>query len=199
MNKMINLTKMSLLLLLAVAVTSCQEDTKTVEKEVVKEIYKPTDIQVLKAQYDLQSGLVTKNLTGINDEEGDKQINNSNSLTWIVGHTVDIQYNLAMLLGVASENPYAEQFGFGKPFDSNADYPALSKMTADFDALTPKVSTALSNLTEEQLNNKTPFPIPFPEQTMRGLYAFQMHHFGYELGQIGLYRKFLGKSAFSYQ
>lgn len=197
MNK--TLVKGLAVMVLSIGVISCQGKTETVEKEVIKEVYKPTDVQVIKAQYDLQANLFSKNLDGISDTEADKRVNNANSLAWIAGHTVDIQYNLAMLLGLTTENPYAEQFGFGKPFDASADYPPLSQMQKDLDALTPKISEALSNLTEEQLDAKAPFQIPFPEQTMRGLYAFQMHHLGYELGQIGLYRKFLGKSAFGYQ
>lgn len=200
MRTIINLRRLPAVLLLLVVMVSCQEqEPKTVEKEVIKEVYKPMDIQVLKAQYDLQASIFSKNLDGITDAEANKRINNANSLAWIAGHTVDIQYNLAMLLGLATENPYAEQFAFGKTFDPKADYPTLSKLKADWEALTPKISAALSNLTEEQLNAKPPFTIPFPEQSMRGLYAFQMHHLGYELGQIGLYRKFLGKSAFTYQ
>ncbi len=175
------------------------KEPKTIEKEVIKEIYKPMDRQVLKSQYDLHAGLFSKNLDGITDTEANKRINNANSLTWIVGHTLDIQYNLSMLLGVETQNPYAEQFAFGKKFDPKAQYPSLSKMKSDWDALSPKISEAFGKLTQEQLDTKAPFPIPFPEQTMRGLYAFQMHHLGYEFGQIGLYRKFLGKSSFSYQ
>ena len=101
--------------------------------------------------------------------------------------------------GQAEANPYDEQFAFGKKFDPNTSYPSLAKMKADWDALTPKISKSLENLTEEQLNGESPFPIPFAEQTIRGVYAFQMHHLGYELGQMGLYRKFLEKSSFSYQ
>ncbi|WP_299216102.1 DinB family protein [uncultured Aquimarina sp.] len=194
-----SIIKIAAVLALSIGVVSCMEQKEPLTKEVIKEVYKPTDVQVLKAQYDLQVNLFSKNLKDISDTEADKRINNSNSLAWIAGHTVDIQYNLAMLLGQATENPYAGQFGFGKPFDEEAEYPSLSQMQRDLDVLIPKISEALSSLTEEQLDAKAPFPIPFPEQTMRGLYAFQMHHLGYELGQIGLYRKFLGKSAFSYQ
>ncbi len=191
--------KVLVVLILALTIASCQQKAEKVEKEVIKEVYKPTDIQVLKAQYELQAGLFSKNLNDISDTEADRRINNANSLAWIAGHMVDIQYNLAMLLGQATENPYAEQFAFGKAFDPKADHPSLSKMREDFDVLIPKIAEALGNLTEEQLDSAAPFPLPFPEQTVRGLYGFQMHHLGYELGQIGLYRKFLGKTPFSYQ
>ncbi len=191
-----------LLLMIAIFLLSCNTQTKepnTIEKEVIKEIYKPMDVQVLKTQYDLHAGLFSKNLEGISDEEASKRIDNTNSLSWIVGHTVWIQYSLGQLTGQIVENPYEKQFAFGKQFDPDAQYPTLSKMKKDWDVLSPKISEAIAKLTEEQLNAKAPFPIPFPEQTIRGLYAFQMHHLGYEFGQIGLYRKFLGKSPFNYQ
>ncbi|WP_430966992.1 DinB family protein [Spongiimicrobium sp. 2-473A-2-J] len=191
--------KSIVILALTIGITSCKEQVEVAEKETIKDVSKPKDIQVLKAQYDLQAFLLSKNLSDVTDAEASKHIKNANSLAWIAGHTLDIQYNLAMLLGQANENPYAAQFAFGKKFDPNAFYPQLSKMIADWNALSPKITEALGKLTEEQLNATPPFQIPFPEQTMRGLYAFQMHHLGYELGQIGLYRKFLGKSSFRYQ
>lgn len=186
-------------MVLGITLGACQTEPKTIEKEVILEVSKNLDVQVLKSQYDLHARLFSKNLADISDKEANQRINNSNSLTWIVGHTLDIQYNLAALLGLEVENKYAEQFAFGKPFDPNADYPSLSKMIADWDALSLQISAAFEKLKEEQLNASSPFPLPMSEQTFRGLFAFQMHHLAYEFGQIGLYRKYLGKKPFSYQ
>lgn len=172
--------------------------TETVAAETIA-VASP-DIATIKNQYILQAGLFEKVILNISDEEANQQMSeNTNSLAWIAGHTLDIQYNLAALLGVTTENPYAEQFGFGKPFDPKADYPSLGTMQADWDALTPKITQALDEMTEAQLSAEPPFPIPFPEQSIRGLLGFQMHHLGYEIGQMALYRKFLGKQAMSYQ
>lgn len=158
------------------------------------------DATMIKNQYILQAGLFDKVTKDISDEEANQRINEqTNSLIWIAGHTLDIQYNLAALLGIQTENPYAEQFAFGQPFDPEVDYPSLSKMQADWNALTPKITQALDQLTQEQLAADSPFPIPFPEQSVRGLLGFQMHHLGYEIGQMGLYRRFLDKAAMSYQ
>lgn len=197
--KKIIIKGISIILIAATTISCAEQETKTVEKEVIVEVSKGLDAKTLKLQYDLHANTFSKNLSDISDSEANQRINNSNSLAWIVGHTLDLQYNLAMLTGQATENPYAEQFGFGKPFDAKAKYPSLSKMTKDWEALSPKISEVLGKMTEEQLNGKAPFPLPIAEQTMRGLFAFQMHHLGYEFGQIGLYRKFLGKSGFSYQ
>ncbi len=153
----------------------------------------------LSNQYDFHARLFDNALDGITDEEANRRISdNTNSLAWIAGHTLDIQYNLAALTGVATENPYAAQFAFGSTFDPAADYPSLEKMKRDWNTLSPKISAALAKLTVEQMIADAPFPLPYPEQNIRGLLEFQLHHLAYELGQMGLYRKFLGKPAFSY-
>ena len=150
-------------------------------------------------QYKLNAKLFNNVLVDITDEEANKRISDStNSFAWIAGHTVWIQYSLANLLGITQENPYNENFAFGTKFDTQTDYGSLAKMKADWDSLTPKVTEGLENLTLEQLDTKSPFPIPFEEQTIRGVLGFQMHHLGYEIGQLGLYRRFLNKEAMTY-
>jgi|GEM_PF-291480 len=151
-------------------------------------------------QYILQAQLFQNVVADISDEEADQRISeNTNSFKWIVGHSLDIQYNLAMMLGIRAENPYADSFGFGKPFDPEAKYPSLASMLADWNALSPQIIKAMEDLSTEALQSELPFPIPFPEQNLKGFLAFQMHHLGYEIGQLGLYRRFLAKEAMSYQ
>ena len=160
----------------------------------------PMDIITIKNQYILQASLFDNVTQDISDEEAARRISEqTNSFAWIAGHTLDIQYNLAALLGVAQENPYAEQFSFGKPFDPDATYPSLDQMRSDWQALTPKITEAFDQLSAEQLAAAPPLEIPFPDQSIKGLLGFQMHHLGYELGQMALYRRFLGKEAMSYE
>lgn len=158
------------------------------------------DLLILKHQYALNARLLKNVLESISEEEADRRIGDkTNSIRWITGHFLDIQYNLAMLLGLKDNNPYADQFGFGKPFDPNGAYPALGEMLEDSKGLSPEIENAIAALPRETLNEEAPFPLPYGEQTIRGLLAFQMHHMSYEIGQIGIYRKFLGKSGMSYQ
>lgn len=158
------------------------------------------DVQVLVNLFALNSKIFNNALKNISDKEAQKPINSTtNSISWIAGHTVDTGYNLAAILGISSENPYAADFGFGKPFDPTAKYPSLEKMLADWNALSPKIEAAIGKLTQDQLNADTPFPLPYNEQSIRGLLSFQMHHISYEVGQLGLYRKILGKESLSYQ
>lgn len=140
------------------------------------------------------------NVTGdVTDAEAARRIGEQvNSFAWIAGHALWVQYSLAGLLGLADDNPYAEHFGTGAAFDPSADAPSLSRMRADFDALAPRILAALEALTPDRLDAAAPFPLPVRDQSLRGLLDFQMHHLAYHTGQLGLYRRFLGKAAMSY-
>ncbi|MEL7118630.1 MAG: DinB family protein [Bacteroidota bacterium] len=158
------------------------------------------EIRNIRNQYDLQSRLFNNVMKEVTDENALKRLSdNTNNFAWIAAHTLDLQYNIAMMTGIATENPYAEHFSFGKPFDPDIEFPTMNSLLNDWNGLTPKIQTALAELNEEQLNGELPFPIPFAEQTLKGFLAFQMHHLGYEIGQLGLLRKYLGYDAMSYQ
>lgn len=180
-----------------------KENTENLTENTIKEEKVNTenlDLLVLKNQFALHQGLFINAIKDISEEEANIQINeNTNSAKWIAGHTVWIAYSLGNLLGVTAENPYSEQFAFGKPFDPNGNYPSLETMISDWNSIYPEVVNAFDNINQETLNSEAPFPIPFNEQTIRGLLAFQVHHLAYEVGQLGLYRKFLGKEGLSYQ
>lgn len=158
------------------------------------------DISTIKDQYALHVKLFNNVMVDIKDEEGNRRISETtNSYTWIAGHILDIQYNLAALLGLVLENPYADQFSFGKPFDPNATYPPLDQMRTDWNTLAPQITTALDQASDAHLSATAPFTIPFGDQSIKGVLGFQMHHLAYEIGQLGLYRRFLEKAAMSYQ
>lgn len=137
--------------------------------------------------------------TDVADEEAARRIDGTNSFQYIAGHYVEIVCNLALITGQAEANPYTERFGFGTRFDPTGEgYPALSALLADHAAIAPKVEAAVRAMSDEQLAAASPFPLPFAQQTVQGLLAFQQHHLGYTIGQLGLYRRFLGHEAMGY-
>ena len=157
------------------------------------------DLSSIQTQYALHARLFDNALDGITDREAARRMSGTtNSFAWIAGHMLWIQHNLAMLTGVATENPYAEQFAFGAQFDPDADYPSLSAMRADWNRLAPLISAALAQMPPEVLASEAPFPLPVDDPSIRGYFAFEQHHLAYEFGQLGLYRRFLGKPALSY-
>jgi len=66
-----------------------------------------TTIATIIHQYKLNAHLFNNVLVDITDKEAHQHISgNTNSFIWIAGHTLWIQYSLANLLGITSENPY---------------------------------------------------------------------------------------------
>ena len=86
------------------------------------------NIADIRNQYDLQSRLFNNVMQGITDEDAQKRISeNTNNFAWIAAHTLDLQYNIAMMTGLVSANPYTEHFGFGKLFDPGINFPKHGK------------------------------------------------------------------------
>ncbi|MEM8907863.1 MAG: DinB family protein [Bacteroidota bacterium] len=198
-----NLNQIVVLLLLAMA--SCHSAATHEEEEVVKnegvEERVALDILLIKNQFVLNDQLFKNVLVDISEADANIQINgNTNSIKWITGHILNIAHNLVKMLGGSDANPYKPFFGSGKPFDPAADYPPLVQMIEDWNTLSPQIAQGIEQLSLQQLDAPSPFPIPFFEmQSIRGTLSFQMHHIGYEIGQIGLYRRYLGKAAMSYK
>ena len=157
-----------------------------------------TDIHDVRQLYALHVRLFDAATRDVSDAEAARHVGDANSFAWIAGHMLWSQYHTAGALGVADENPYAAQFGPGRPFDPDADYPTLAAMRRDWDAITPTVTAALGRLTARDLAGRPPFAPPTGDASLRGFLAFEQHHLAYEFGQLGLYRRILGKPALDY-
>ena len=75
----------------------------------------------------------------------------------------------------------------------------MDELTKGWDDIGKKLTTHLSEMTDEELNKPSPFPIPTGNNTLQGLAAFISHHEAYTIGQLSIFRRFLGLSAMSYQ
>lgn len=151
------------------------------------------------SQFNLQTKLFNNVTAGISDAESIKLMSeNANHVAWLTGHLVSTRYMLAGVLGLKETEPFPELFAQGKGMDKNAKYPGMANLTKDWASVSEKVAKALSSVTEENLNAKAPFPLPTGD-TMGDFFSFLMHHEAYTIGQVGIYRRFLGKEAMSYK
>ena len=148
--------------------------------------------------YALHARLFDAVTDDVSDAEAARSVGDANSFAWIAGHMLWSQHHVAAVLGVSGDNPYAAQFGPGRPFDPDADYPTLAQMRRDWNALVPTVEAAMGRLTDRQLAARPPFNLPIGDQSLRGYLVFEQHHLAYEIGQLGLYRRILGKPALRY-
>ncbi len=120
------------------------------------------------------------NFEGITQEESLREINNCNSVNWILGHMVYIRNTILGILGLP---PLAEEkmkgtYGRGviKPDMTKAVMlDTLKKMYEDSQ---PYIMQALEKVKDEAMLEQL---------------TFMGFHEAYHLGQIGMWRKMLGK------
>ncbi len=120
------------------------------------------------------------NSEGIRHEESLKEINNCNSVNWILGHMVYIRNTILGLLGLPplAEEKMRDVYGRGvvQPDMSKAmNLELLKKMYLDSQ---PYIMQGLERVKEEAILEQL---------------TFMGFHEAYHLGQIGLLRKMLGK------
>jgi hypothetical protein len=151
-------------------------------------------------QLNLQTRLLQNVISGINDEAAHKRLEGSpNHAAWITGHLVSSRYDLGNMIGINDKEPFPELLGNRKAIQPDLKYPSMSELTKGWDEIGKKLTKRLSEMTDEELSKPTPFPIPTGNNTILGLAAFISHHEAYSIGQLSIFRRFLGLSAMSYK
>ena len=157
------------------------------------------DSKMIISQFSLQTRLYKNVTEGVTDSISHNQFyEKANHVAWLAGHIVLSRYLLAELIGLKETEPYAALFQNGKGMDEKITYPSIAELSNTWDALSYKITFALNSITEEKLSFKLPKPVPCGD-TVGDFIAFILHHEAYTIGQIGIYRKFLGLGAMSYK
>jgi DinB superfamily len=140
--------------------------------------------------YNVQTSLF-KNLTDSINGDIQQQLNEeTNHGAWLIGHIVSGRYMVAASLGLSVEEPYPDLFKGGKG-RQDVEYPSLYDLTKDWDTISGQLINHFENLSENDLQQESPFPLPIAEQTVEGMVSYFAHHEGYHLGQLGLLKKYL--------
>ena len=151
-------------------------------------------------QLNLQTRLLKNVISGIGDEAAHRKLEGSqNHAAWITGHLVSSRYDLARMIGINDKEPFPELFGNRKAIQAEIKYPSMNELTNGWDEIGRKLTERLSKMTGEELNRPTPFPLPTGNNTIFGFAAFISHHEAYSIGQLSIFRRFLGLSAMSYK
>jgi hypothetical protein len=155
-------------------------------------------ISDLIGQFKLQERLFANVTSEIKNEDGQKRINqNTNHLAWLVGHTVSTRYMLLNVLGVNASEPFPDLFSQGKGMQENVTYPSVTDLTKDWSSVSQKLEERLNALNGSELEANAPFPTPLGP-SIKNFISFCAHHEAYTIGQMGLYRRFLGYPAMKY-
>jgi hypothetical protein len=148
----------------------------------------------------MNSRLFLNALAGITDEQAKERISDHNNpVSWLAVHTVWARYNICAMLGKPpAKNPYDGLFENFKPFDPNYKYAPLTDVKAEWQKATDLLKEALATVTEEHLAADCPLKSPIGDFTFGGTIAFLAQHESYDIGQLGLLKKYLTKEAMSY-
>jgi hypothetical protein len=156
-------------------------------------------IYFLEIIFNLNTRLFNNTLAGITEEQSEERISgHSNSFKWIATHTVWARYNTLMFLGKPAQNPYPGLFDNFKAYDTADKYPTLEEIKREWQKASELLKEALSSISEETLAADSPLKSPIGDNTMGGTVAFLAQHESYDIGQLGLLKKYLTKEAMAY-
>lgn len=156
-------------------------------------------INFLEIIFNLNTRLFNNTLAGVTEEQSEERISgHNNSFKWIATHTVWARYNTLMFLGKPAQNPYPGLFEKFKPYDSADKYPSLEEIRNEWQKASELLKDALSSISEETLAADSPLKNPTGDHTNGGTIAFFAQHESYDIGQLGLLKKYLTKEAMSY-
>lgn len=156
-------------------------------------------IHHLEGIFNLNTRLFNNTLSGISDEQSEERISgHNNSFKWIATHTVWARYNLLMFLGKPATNPYQHLNENFKAYDPADKYPSIDEIKNEWNKVSGLLKDALGSVSEEQLSADSPLKNPLGDFTNAGTLAFLAQHESYDIGQLGLLKKYLTKEAMSY-
>ena len=149
--------------------------------------------------FNMNDRLFINALQGISEEQAKERIiGHVNPVNWIAAHTVWSRYNATMFLGAPANNPYNNLFENFKAYDSSLNYPSLSEIKDEWKKVSGLLKDALTSVSEEHLAGDSPIKSPIGDSTNGGTIAFLAQHESYDIGQLGLLKKFFSKEAMSY-
>lgn len=149
--------------------------------------------------FNMNDRLFLNTLQNVTEEQAKERITGHvNPVIWIAAHTVWARYNALMFLGAPSGNPYNDLFENFKAYDASLKYPSLAEIKDEWKKVCGILRDAIKNVSEDHLAADSPIKSPIGDFTNGGTVAFLAQHESYDIGQLGLLKKFLTREAMSY-
>ena len=121
----------------------------------------------------------------------------ANHVAWLAGSLTEQRYELANYLGVAGNQVAQELFKNNQGIKDGITYPSLSSFKNDWEKISPQLREALVKVTDEKLDEQFEM-MPGMKMTYYELTSFISYREANCIGQIALWRRFLGYEAIKY-
>ena len=143
--------------------------------------------------YQINQSLVDKSLGLVEKSALDaRPMDKANSYSFILGHITGARYEVAELLGVKEDFPYARLYNRGVEPRDPSEYPSVDKLKKHFDDISSKINARLPEITEGDLKKPAPWQPPNMENTVGGVIAFLQFHETYHVGQLAYLQRLHG-------
>lgn len=147
--------------------------------------------------YEMQTDFLLRALAGIDEQDAQKRLNTqANHIAWITGSIVHGRYFLAQSFGIKHPSATGELFANNRGIIDDAIYPSLADFKADWNAISPLLQEALTQATDEKLEEK--LTMPGMEISLFEMISFNTYREANCIGQIALWRRLLNYPGMNY-
>jgi hypothetical protein len=148
---------------------------------------------------DLNSRLFVNCFDGMNDMLTTGRVSDdTSSFLFVASHLVDARAYLVSLTGGAVSHPLVERLRSVETVESLPDPPGLDDLRAAWLSLSNELLRQIPALTQSNLRQASPDPMPVADPSVLGALAFLLQHESYHVGQLAMLKKHLTGRSMKY-
>jgi len=146
----------------------------------------------------VNSILLVNSLKDVSEELSLKRPNKkTNSMMFVLLHTLDARFFMLKELGVKTQNPFGEYMDWSNTIDDIKKYPKLTRVINEWKKTDEVLAKKINRLTAKQIDKETNMNFPGGKKIIN-MITFLAEHEAYHVGQLAFIRKFLGMKAVTF-
>ncbi|MEO6454051.1 MAG: DinB family protein [Ginsengibacter sp.] len=148
--------------------------------------------------YDMHTKFLYAALDSIKDEDAHNRLKTkANHIAWLAGSIVQQRFEVAQLFGATQISASDEFFKNNKGIQDNITYPPLKQFLQDWESITPVLREIFMNLPDTKLDEIYEM-MPQMKMPYFDFISFVIYREASIIGQLALWRRFLGYEAMKY-
>lgn len=155
-------------------------------------------VKPLAAIFKVNSTLLINTFNDVTEEFSLRRPNNkTNSMLFVLLHTMDARYFLLRNIGLEIKNPFGKYVDWANTIDDIKKYPKLKSVLAEWKKLDKILDEKLNRISSKKLDAKSDMDFAGGKKVLN-MIAFLAEHEAYHVGQLAFIRKFLGMKAVTF-
>lgn len=155
-------------------------------------------VKPLAAIFKVNSTLLINTFNDVTEEFSLRRPNNkTNSMLFVLLHTMDARYFLLRNIGLEIKNPFGKYVDWANTIDDIKKYPKLKSVLAEWKKLDKILDEKLNRISSKKLDAKSDMDFAGGKKVLN-MIAFLAEHEAYHAGQLAFIRKFLGMKAVTF-